>query len=230
MIVYIIFLSFITSFTFAQEAVETNPSQEITQEEKSLDSPVTTVILPELGELKLKYLSEEISLEEIYRLASFYMTENIYHKASELYGQYIDIAQNDKTTPLKRMATASYNRALALFSLNLYQSALPLFMNSYYYDNTLIDALRMQGTIYFLQKNKNKTIELWKKYLEEAPESPQKKAIQDALNLISDPAFSFDSEEEEKESELPEDQQTWPFLNPDIIPNPDANYQKKRII
>lgn len=194
---------------------------------ESSDEKQKSIPLPELGTLKLKYLSSTITLEELYRLASFYLAEQQYHQASELYGQYIELTSSQDVTT-ERLATAYFNRALSLFALNLYDSSLLMFQNAYHYNNSLNDTLRMIGTIYFLQKNKEKSLEIWTQYIETTPDSsPHKQAIQNALNLLLDPNFTFETE---KKKPLPKNQQSWPFLNPDIIPNPDAKYQKKRVV
>ncbi len=186
-------------------------------------APAAPTSLPEIGELKIQYLTKDLEPEELYRLASFYLSEQLYLQSAEFYGQYLQ----KKDLPTQRISSAHYNRALSLFSMQLYDSALTEFQNAYHYDESLNDALRMVGTIYFLQKNKDKSLENWLQYLSKAEDSPEKTAIQKAVDLLSDPAFRFDPEEEDKTLEP---QQTWPFLNPESIPNPDAKYQKKRII
>ncbi|MGL5955097.1 MAG: hypothetical protein ACRC0X_00605 [Brevinema sp.] len=204
----IIFLMFfiLTVPIFSQESLEENQ-----------------VVLSEFSDLKLRFLTTDLSAEELYRLASFYLSEHLYLQASELYGQYLE--KNKSTNDTQRVMAAHYNRALSLFSLELYESALPEFFNAYHYEETLYDALRMIGTIYFLQKNKEKSLEIWQEYLEKNTEdSSQREAIEKAVLLLSDPAFQFSEEKK------PETKKTWPFLNPEIIPNPDAEYQKKRII
>ncbi len=207
-------------------------SQETTTEtiETSETTSVVEVIenhsLPEIGELKIQYLTKELEPEELYRLASFYLSEQLFLQSAELYGQYLE--QPD--LPTQRIAAAHYNRALSLFSMQLYTSALPEFLYAYHYNDSLNDALRMVGTIYFLNKDKEKSLEYWLQYLDKASDSPEKTAIQKAVDLLSDPAFRFDPEEEEVEDKTLEPRETWPFLNPDSIPNPDAKYQKKRIV
>ncbi|MGL4676272.1 MAG: tetratricopeptide repeat protein [Brevinema sp.] len=212
--IFIVFFSLMMPI-FAQDL----PPEDIVTLPKSNELEET--ILPEFGELKLKLLLSDLSLEELYRLASFYLSEQLYLQAAELYGQFLE-----KDIPSPRIAVAHYNRALSLFSLALYESALPEFLNAYHYNKTLYDALRMVGTIYFLQKNKEKSLEIWQEYLEKNTEdSPNKVAIEKAVQLLSDPAFQFPEEQK-----TPNTQKTWPFLNPEIIPNPDAEYQKKRVI
>ncbi len=56
--------------------------------------------------------------------------------------------------------------------------------------------------------------------------------MENAVKLISDPAFEFEQNEpaEEEAQKSVDIIEIWPFLNPEIIPNPDADYQKKRVI
>ncbi len=222
LVIYLV--SFTLSITaFCQETTEPTEIIETTEIVETI--PVTNS-LPEIGELKIQYLTKELEPEELYRLASFYLSEQLFLQSAELYGQYLE--QPD--LPTQRIAAAHYNRALSLFSMQLYTSALPEFLYAYHYNDSLNDALRMVGTIYFLNKDKEKSLEYWLQYLDKASDSPEKTAIQKAVDLLSDPAFRFDPEEEEVEDKTLEPRETWPFLNPDSIPNPDAKYQKKRIV
>ncbi len=215
---YIFFLFSVTAF-----GQETTESDEVTTE--TVEVVEVTTSLPEIGELKIQYLTKDLEPEELYRLASFYLSEQLFLQSAELYGQYLE----QKDIPPQRIAVAHYNRALSLFSMQLYKSALPEFLYAYHYNDSLNDALRMVGTIYFLNKDKDKSLEVWQQYLAKASDSPEKTAIQKAVDLLSDPAFRFDPEEEIEDKTL-EPRETWPFLNPDSIPNPDAKYQKKRIV
>ena len=199
------------------------------------NAPITTIeteslapLLPELGELKIKYLTGTITHHDLFRLASFYLSEQLYHPAVELYGHFLELNVDDPIYK-QRLATAFYNRALALFSLELYSSALPEFQEAYFYNDKLYDALRMIGTIHFLNQDKENTLIIWQQYLDaNTTPSPERTAIEKALSLLSDPEFSFTEEEAEEKPES--SNKSWPFLNPDIIPNPDSKYEKKRII
>ena len=86
--------------------------------------------MPELGELKIRYLTKNITHHELFRLASFYLSEQLYQYASELYGHFLEL-NLDEPIYQQRIAIAFYNRALALFSLKLYSSALPEFQQAY---------------------------------------------------------------------------------------------------
>ncbi len=184
--------------------------------------------MPELGELKIRYLTKNITHHELFRLASFYLSEQLYQYASELYGHFLEL-NLDEPIYQQRIAIAFYNRALALFSLKLYSSALPEFQQAYEYNNKLHDALRMIGTIYFINQDKEKALSAWKEYLLiNITPSSERISVEQAVTLLSDPNFSFTQEELNKTPKLPNN--TWPFLKPDIIPNPDSKYEKKRII
>lgn len=183
--------------------------------------------LPELGELKIKMLTKKLEDEELFRLASFYLSYQLYHQAAEIYKLYIEKIDN-KSELDKRKAMAYYNRALSLFSLKLYDSALRNFSSAYYYDN-IIEALRMSGTIYFIKKNKQKSLEYWNQYLKEnTTPSPNRTAIEQAIVYLSQLDFEFEDEKEKDTKNT--NNSSWPFLNPEIIPNPDSQYEKKRII
>ena len=190
----------------------------------------TIVRLPELGELKIKFLEGDIEEENLFRLASFYLSYQLYHQAAEFYGLYTDkVAQDPKL--IQRKATAHYNRALSLFSLQIYKPALKEF-NLAYYHGKIADALRMAGTVTFLQKNKEKSLEYWNKYLSEnATPSPERSAIENAVGLLMSPDFEFEKEEvSESTPSYNTNNSSWPFLDPEIIPNPEATYDKKRVI
>ena len=236
---YILLLSFTTSYSQEDNNIETTPPPVPANIETVIpvdpNAPVSeevvpaSILLPELGELKIQYLTDTITHHDLFRLASFYLSEQLYHPAAELYGHFLELNVDDPIYK-QRLATAFYNRALALFSLELYSSALPEFQEAYFYNNKLYDALRMIGTIHFLNQDKENTLIVWQQYLDaNTTPSPERTAIENALNLLSDPEFSFTEEEEEKEK--PESSnKSWPFLNPEIIPNPDSKYEKKRII
>ncbi len=234
---YILLLSFIPSYGQVDNNTETTtpvPTNVETLTPVDPNNPITTEIenlpplLPELGELKIKYLTESITHHDLFRLASFYLSEQLYHPAAELYGRFLELNIDDPIYK-QRLATAFYNRALALFSLELYSSALPEFQEAYFYNDKLYDALRMIGTIHFLNQDKENSLAVWQQYLDaNTTPSLERSAIENAVTLLSNPEFAFP---EEKSEETPKSQdKSWPFLNPDIIPNPDSKYEKKRII
>lgn len=186
--------------------------------------------IDELPSLRRKHVYEGLDTPDLFRLAGLYLVSGITAKSAELYAELIqkleksppEIAKDERQTYLAR---SHYNRGLALFSLGLYESAEVNFERAFYYDKTNIEALRMLGSIAFTQKNKDKVKENWTAYLASAPEGLVKQAVQDALTKILSPDFSFDS----KEDKTPANP-TWPFLNHETIPYPDALYEKKRVI
>ncbi|MGL4367051.1 MAG: hypothetical protein ACRCTQ_02040 [Brevinemataceae bacterium] len=190
--------------------------------------------LPEIAELRLEFITQGLSEEKMFRLASFYLKEKLYGKASEFYGLYIEqkkqtrkkFSQEEKI----QLASAHYNRAISLFLLNWHDSAKNEFESAYRYNPSLHDSLRMIGTIYFVQKNKPKTLLYWKKYLaaETNLQHPERIMIEDAAAKIADPNFQF--EPQILQPSYKTNDSLWPFINPDTIPYPDAIYEKKRVI
>ncbi len=172
--IFILLLLLIPHTPAAQEIVE--EIVQITQQPQSSENTDA-----ELGELKIKYLVGAIQPDELYRLASFYLSRGFYQQAAELYGQFLE--SGDDNYP--RIVSAHYNRALALFSSDVYDSAADEFLTAYYFDDSLYDALRMAGTIYFLQKKKEQSLSVWEDYLAKntAP-SPERDAIENAVKLI----------------------------------------------
>lgn len=201
-----------------ENTIETLPSL---NSEESVSIPAR----PETGILKIKHLTEGLSLEELFRLASFYLSEQFYHQSITLYGQYLEL-QKDNTKTQK--SHAHYNRALAMFSIQTYESAKEEFQNAYYLNEGLYDSLRMIGTIYYMQQNQQKSLDYWTQYLTKNTSiSPERTAIEQAVALLSQPDFTFEEEESKTQTTT---NKSWPFLNPEIIPNPDSHYEKKRVI
>lgn len=223
MIVKILFFLLLTNvLAFSQETQEITAVESVDKKEK--------LITPDIGELKYRFMKSDLNLEEVFTLASLYLSERFYYQSIELYSYFL----NHQETLIKdtnnsiQVSFAFYNKALALFSLELYDSALTEFYNAYAINNKLYDSIRMIGTIYFQKKDKDKALEYWNNYLVLVPESTEERnAIEKAVQVLQDLNFQFEKQQDEKQETS---SQTWPFLNPDIIPNPDSEYEKKRVI
>jgi len=186
--------------------------------------------LPEIGALRLEFIQEDLDLTKLYRLATFYLTAQQFGKAITLYNIYIERMVRKKIVKLP-LSSAYYNKALASYSIQLYDSAKKGFLLAYQLDNQLIDSLRMIGTIFYLKKDKINTLKYWKQYLLVGNNSSNEYlAIQSAILLLESPDFTFDDNTPKEASPQEKRSPTWPFLDPDIIPYPDAHYEKKRVI
>ncbi|MGL4394343.1 MAG: tetratricopeptide repeat protein [Brevinema sp.] len=184
--------------------------------------PTNEVTLPEIIDLRMEFLNEDISQEKLFRLASFYLSSKCYIKSAELYGFFLS-----RETENPHRSIAHYNRALSLFSLGAYESSATEFWYAYDQNNQMFDALRMMGSIAYLKKDKGNSLFYWKKYLaENTVQSPERDAIVRAVALLESPGFTFETEGEPKQEPNP----NWPFKNPDLLPYPDSGYDKKRVI
>lgn len=211
---YLILIMSLYSLSFSQEIEATSLSnnQEIN----------STSMLPEIVELRLEFLNNDLPQESLFRLASFYLSYKCYAKAAELYALYL----SRKTTEPHR-SIAHYNRGLALFSIDAYDTSTKEFLLAYQGNKNYYDSLRMVGTICFLKKDKKKSLFYWQKYLSvNTNSSPERESIEKIVLLMQQKDFSFDK----KDSKSTNLNKNWPFRDPDTIPYPDSGYQKKRVI
>lgn len=219
-----IYLLLYFSFIFGQE--QDSNTQSI------VNTNSQAKFLPEIAELKLQFIQNGLEIDNLFRLASFYLSANQFEKAAIFYNLYIEkIEKKPKLIKIKKLdlANAHYNRALALFSLRLYHSAQKEFLLAYQRNSQLVDSLRMIGTIYYITQNKTQTLFYWNKYLiSNNTPSPERTAIEIGIKMLSDPNFSF--KKEDATNSLEKRNPTWPFLDPDTIPYPNSRYEKKRVI
>ncbi|MGL4563249.1 MAG: tetratricopeptide repeat protein [Brevinema sp.] len=189
------------------------------------DSNTNSTILPEIAELRLAFFDKGLSQEQLFRLASFYLSAQCYAKAAEIYGLFLS-----QKTENPHRAIAHYNRALALFSLKAYESSAKEYWYAYEQNTNIYNALRMLGSIAFLKKDKNNSLRYWKKYLVENTNTcTERSAIEQAVTLLESTNFSFNNHDPENLVEEHSDT-NWPFKNPDTLPYPDALFKKKRVI
>ncbi|MGL4388371.1 MAG: hypothetical protein ACRCTJ_03145 [Brevinema sp.] len=217
-LIYFFFFMGLISLSFAQSSEEKIKSVEQTNLTEIIDS-----FLPEIIELRLEFLQQDLSQEKLFRLASFYLSSKCYTKSAELYGLFLS-----RKTINPHRSMAHYNRALSLFSLGAYESSATEFWYSYDQNNTLFDSLRMLGSIAFLKKDKINSLFYWKKYLEQnTNESPERSSIIQAIALLESADFSFEPKKAPKSESI---NTNWPFRNPDTLPYPDSSFNKKRVI
>lgn len=190
--------------------------------------PPENSALDELIELRLEFLEKDLSYENLFRLGSLYFVLGLYRDAADYYILAAKQLENKLPPETKTMASiVYYNRGLALFSLELYDSAKSMFKRAFENNDTLTDALRMLGTVFFIEKNKPETLTYWEQYLSLAPESTERSLIEEAVEKLKKPEFQFPEAKDVLENQ---NNPAWPFLNPDTIPYPESYYQRKRVV
>lgn len=190
--------------------------------------PPENSALDELIELRLEFLEKDLSSENLFRLGSLYLVLGLYRNAADYYALAAKQLEKKLSPETRTMASiVYYNRGLALFSLKLYDSAKSMFKRSFENNDTLIDALRMLGTVFFIEKNKPETLKYWEQYLSLAPESMERSLIEEAVEKLKKTEFQFPEANDVLENQ---DNPAWPFLNPDTIPYPESYYQRKRVV
>lgn len=191
-------------------------------------------LIPEILRLRKEQIEAKIQMDDLFSLASFYLSIELYGKSAEIYGLYIDKTYQEdiSDTVLLKRSQARFNRGLALFSQSNYRSSSEEFEQAYLDNPTLKNSLRMAGSASFLDKNINASIRYWEQYLNETTESsPERAAVEKALSIIKNPRFLERLKQNEESSESIEiEKGLWNFLNPNNIPNPDSDFQKKRMI
>lgn len=91
-----------------------------------------------------------------------------------------------------------YNQAMTYYLLDNFSNSITYFDRAYELNPELSQVYWLKGIAYFKLENKPKVITEWENYLTLAPDGEQSENISNALIILRQDDFSFDSEESAK--------------------------------